>query len=99
MSNNYKQNIIFFQAFSVKETEQLLSQSYSYWFASGQITLALITKYKKKKKNPTNLNTQRQYLTHSSKLDADINGTTTNQWGENSRNTTNNKKFQASQFN
>lgn len=40
VSNNYKQNIIFCQAFSEKGKEQLLSKSYPYWFPWGQIVPA-----------------------------------------------------------
>lgn len=45
VSNNYQQDLIFFQAFSEKEKEQLPSQSYLCWFAWGQIALALISKH------------------------------------------------------
>lgn len=53
VSNNYKQDLIFFQAFSEKEKEKLPSQSYLRWFAWGQIALALISKHLKKKTTKT----------------------------------------------
>lgn len=65
-----------------KHIQQLPSESYLCWFAWCQIFLALFNLKTLKKNLKNTKHIQTENLTHSSKLEADINGTTVNQKGK-----------------